>query len=303
MNPFFSPSRRRDGFTLIELVVVIFIIALLIGILVPVLSNARDTARSVAQEAQLAGIAQAIQSYQKTFDAYPGYFSEGRIAANSDDISSNENLVFSLLGGVNQSGEGTSIGSTDSGQAVHFDEDALGSGPSVRSGRTYDAFYSPDSSELAEVQGDIDNGLPELVDVSTGMPILYFRKQPGGTVPVTADPSDGGAYSLAGNSMYLENTYEAANGGDEYSSALRSLSLIAGGDTAAADNLAWFAINPKLSDLSDDSPNDANDVAKGGFMLMSAGNDGIYVNSEQRATIENPDDINQFDDVVVHGGS
>ena len=61
------PTRCAPAFSLIELLVVMFIIALLLGILLPVLPKARDAGKRVACSSNLRNVGQVIELYKNDF--------------------------------------------------------------------------------------------------------------------------------------------------------------------------------------------------------------------------------------------
>jgi len=68
--------KRKEGFTLVELLVVISIIALLMGILIPALTRAREIARRIVCSSNLRQIGIAIMTYSSDSDKmifYGGY--------------------------------------------------------------------------------------------------------------------------------------------------------------------------------------------------------------------------------------
>ena len=65
------PTARQSGFTLIEIMVVVFILALLAGIVVPKIMGRTDEARRTAAKVQIKNIEGGLQLYKLDNGFYP----------------------------------------------------------------------------------------------------------------------------------------------------------------------------------------------------------------------------------------
>jgi len=85
-------SKMNAGFTLVELLVVMAIIAILMGLLVPTINAVRTYLLKVRTEATIQGLSTALDQYKLVYHAYPPD------QHPSLDLSS-ESLVYYLSGG------------------------------------------------------------------------------------------------------------------------------------------------------------------------------------------------------------
>ena len=74
---------RRSGFTLVELLAVIMIIALLAGLLTPAVMRARTTARNAAIKAEIDMLHMAIMNYKNDYESFPPAYDTNPNAAGS----------------------------------------------------------------------------------------------------------------------------------------------------------------------------------------------------------------------------
>lgn len=102
-----APTPVRAGFSLIELLVVIFIITVVVAITLPALGGARDAAKNAGTQSLLTEIAKASESFYLDQRRYPGAFS-ARDMGHPDNatrgMSGMENIMLDLAGGIVGSG-------------------------------------------------------------------------------------------------------------------------------------------------------------------------------------------------------
>ena len=87
------PTGRRTGFTLVELLVVVAVLALLVGLLLPTVRSVQRSARTSACLANIRAIEMAHISYA---EANKGFLADARLPHGGGDLGSTESFVTTL---------------------------------------------------------------------------------------------------------------------------------------------------------------------------------------------------------------
>jgi hypothetical protein len=189
------------------------------AILLPALSKIMSEAHGTATQEEMSAISSACLSYEATFNAYPGPFSEADISQHEVTYSNGgttlpltgtQNMLIGLMGTMyNVQPTAAQLGSSDYVQVsdlVGADDNSgngfwvtnpLGSGPIDygNGGVQKASFFNPQSVDLLPEPPSLATSapvvapgggamatpwLPTLYDAyPDGLPILYYRKNPG----------------------------------------------------------------------------------------------------------------------------
>ncbi|MBA7665885.1 hypothetical protein ES703_73959 [subsurface metagenome] len=187
--------RKRTGFTLVELLAALGIIALMVGLLIPALSMVRNTAKETKQKAQFTAIELALTAFKNDYGDYPG--SDWALVG---DYCGAQKLAEALVGwdllGFHSKSDFRSNGRNDDGEFIYdannpifFDQRR---GPYLELA-TFDAFrlgnisirnpglffdtrpLAPNTFVLCDVFGEKKIMLSNGKTVRAGAPILYYR--------------------------------------------------------------------------------------------------------------------------------
>jgi len=332
-------SMVRRGFTLVELLVVIGIIALLIGLLLPAIAAVSTAAKNSKTDSILTEFGKACEQFQLEHGFYPGLVPEQALAAaaagGAAEISSTENALLHLMGGyMVDDGSPAYLAATGreydftawngprfkvlSDPALPGRPSQMGRGP-VINGKQYPPYYSPGNDEFAIARGQVgepDFQIPDVLD-AWGTPIIYLKRAR--TVgPIVGDPGDVPApqFMRDGANSYLISTglgellgNQVPGGGTVQYSMLNASGGGAsqnGNFTAAEWNLMVILGHQGL--MTDVSGDIYYSQPRGEFAVISAGEDGIFFSQHEfdptdtDNEIPSPAAVKEFDDIVRMGG-
>jgi len=190
-------KRKRTGFTIVELLAALGIMALMVGILIPALSVVRNKAKETKQRVQFTTINLALTAFKDDYGDYPP--SDWTPVQFTGDYCGAQKLAEALLGwdllGFHPKSDFRSHGRNDSGEyiydvnnPVYFDQRKgpyldLATTNAFRLGNS--AFYpglynntaplNPNTFVLCDVFGKNKVTFPTGKTSKAGAPILYFR--------------------------------------------------------------------------------------------------------------------------------
>ncbi len=288
-------SRGSRGFTLLELLVVMFIIALVIAIVLPALGHVKVVTKITATTAMMRDMSTATSDFELDNNRSPGYFSPremGSAANAGQGFTAMENAMLELAGGVVQNGSGSSVIRVGPSLRTLVDVDLDLIGVDRAGAATYwmpDAkFYIPQDGDEGGVQegSRAHSRLPDVVD-AFGTPVLLWVEDDTAigaidSVEDFAQIASGGPdpshFYWNSNAGFLRSKSLGKLRRDQTDATLGSRIGEDVSDNNRRESLAGILGHPAYptpSDLSD-GLNTLPGVARGKVIIHAAGPDGYY---------------------------
>lgn len=298
-------DRRRAGFSLTELLVVIGIIVLLMGILLVAIGKVQSKARRTQTENTMRQFSNACMQFQTEHGRFPGIISEvvlgdpATFVNGVPKLSSTENAMLDLTGGTrlltptdqprdnsnsvyldyqNYKAAATVTNSMieliwpvagGSDYELVIDTRRIGDGP-VINGKPHAPYFTPGAGNVGKAKypngtGDPSNEIPDLLD-AWGDPILYLRQlRDRGPLVADANNTPAPQFLRAGVLPYIESNSLGELGKNQTNSNGNQATSILNSATDRNATLGKILEHPAIAGQ-----------ARGGFCLISAGPDGIF---------------------------
>jgi prepilin-type N-terminal cleavage/methylation domain-containing protein len=314
-----DPRRTAPGFSLVELLVVITIIALVIGIVLPALGFARDLSKKTSTSALINQVSAASAQYKNDNRRNPGYFTPRQMGDrdNADlGMSGAENLMLDLAYpkdaiyvGSNPPPNHVQIGPVrlSGGNQVWIDPDAYAS-------NKQGAYFTPTNANFKAQPTDghqivNDNGyghaaateddrqLKDLVD-AWGQPLLVWSLDEQSTFAVTnlndfarefATGNEYARYYVNQNRCFTNATAMGKRSLDQTDATRGSILATGVAGNNAAASLSGLLGQPS-SVRSQDAQANYNQMlptqGRGTIVIHSAGSNGYYMGRRERGAKE-----------------
>lgn len=300
-----SGQKDQQGFTIVELLVVIVIITIVISIIVPTLGSVRRTAKATTSRALMADFMNASGTFSNDHRRAPGYFSAvdmGSADNGMRGMSAMENAMLDLAGAdaiVDAAipNETIEVGPI-AGDTIFVRPALIGVGDNV--------YFQPDEKNLVaqtndgvliqqfgvagHTAGEGELQMPDLVD-NFGQPFLLWVEDAtslehlGHDVPNFAQidsSTQRSRYYWNANAAFLNSNSLGKFGNNQRNEPGNELyySMIGSGfsDSALIESLTGFLGSPSFPDDERDHPL----ASRGRIVIHSAGADGYYLGSKDK---------------------
>ena len=294
-------THNQRGFSLIELLVTMAVIAIVVAIIVPTLGGARNTAKAAATQAQLTEIGNASQQFFNDEGRQPGYFTARQMGDMDNDsrgFTGMQNVMLDLAGGFATSATTpanlVSVGPI-SGEEIDIDLSLIGTREAGG------GYYTPDDKRFVAQQGtgegamsteaeDDHRELPSVVD-PFGTPILAWQQDGSAQQPIDAvddfvqDTYSGDVaarYYLASNAGLLKSGQLGKRGKSaEFTAAAKEYSILGSGvmPDDRFEHLMVLLGSPTVPNK--DFP-ELPSTTRGKLVFHSGGIDAIYMGSKEK---------------------
>lgn len=305
-----TPRHARRGFTLVELLVVMAIIAIVIALVLPAIGNSRKSAQAADTRQLLANLSTAVSTFINDERRSPGYFPAREMGsaenANTAGMSEMENIMLDLngyqpatTGNPNAIIVGPTAANTLTIDASLLGVPGQGSKQYFVPNKKYYYAMNAGTQQMAAAphassEGDTKQ-LPDLVD-TFGTPILGWRQddtyttKPGAPT-YTFARSDSGAgtqrakFYWASNACFLKATASGKRGLDQTSASDGSLIGATGANTERSLAGAWGnPVDPYRDPANLATPPPYARSARAAVIFQSAGVDGYYFGRKDRGS-------------------
>jgi prepilin-type N-terminal cleavage/methylation domain-containing protein len=285
---------RKTGFTLVELLTTIAIVAILIALLLPALNKVRMLSFDTKQRGQINAIEIAIETFRVDFGMYP---SSGNVD-DTDDLPKDSYDVETYYGSekLAEALLGYDLLGVHKNVPINFDKGGAqyNESPANLSQRKGPYLEAENMSPVESVSNDdlflLDNGGHYISDVykrdylKVGMPILYYKANTDKkmqTHPLFVTGLDDKVYDFRDSNLpYIANASNEVE--SKYIQGRDNVWDSTDSGVTAEENFDQFIINENISTSTVSIPYRAQT-----YLLISAGNDGIYGTADDVCNFEN----------------